>query len=281
MSRKYTLEIVRSAFEERDYTLLDNEYIDGSKKLTYICNKYADRGHQHIDFYHFLSGQGCAYCRKEKGNPKRISDDEIRKLCDAKEFEFVSSFADSGKTKVRFFCSKHKDKGIQTMSLQSLRRCKGCKYCAGKLRTTEDFVEIMATKNPNIEVLGQYTQTRNRIACKCKIHNYYWEPTANALLMGEGCPVCGRINSNKNSTKSHTQFVYELQRHNKNIIPLEEYKKAKEKIKFRCAICGHKWVATPDSIFTSKYGCPECVKEINTNRQTKTNEVFLARTRCY
>ena len=276
MNKKYTIDDVRNAFLERGYTLLSDSYTRGDIKLEFICNKHKDMGIQRIDFHHFLHRrQGCIYCSKEKPNKKRISDDELQKMCEQKSFQFIDSFTKNGQTNIHIICNNHIDKGIQSISLASLKQCKGCKYCSGKLRTTEDFKKIIQNIHPNIEILGEYTKAQNRIKCNCLIHNHIWNPTANALLNGEGCPICGKEKGRINSIKTNKQFTDELLIHNPNIYPIEEYKTAKEKIKFGCKICDYQWHSTPDQMLHAKYGCPRCAQNAVTLGQIKTNEEFL------
>ena len=44
-----------------------------------------------------------------------------------------------------------------------------------------------------------------------------------------------------------------------SILQLEEYKKKKKKILFKCLKCGKEWMATPDNILQYK-GCPNCLQ---------------------
>ena len=62
----------------------------------------------------------------------------------------------------------------------------------GKRKTHEEFVAEVAKVNPNIEIIGQYTKSTNRIACKCNIDGFEWNPEAAALVRkkSNGCPVC-------------------------------------------------------------------------------------------
>lgn len=68
----------------------------------------------------------------------------------------------------------------------------GCLKCY-RLRQF-DSQEIFQTKvakiNPNVEILGAYKGRKNRIETKCKICGHIWNPLANNLAQGKGCPNC-------------------------------------------------------------------------------------------
>lgn len=57
-------------------------------------------------------------------------------------------------------------------------------------KTHEEFIAEMAIVNPNIEIIGTYTKSTERI--KCKLDGYEWNPIAAELLRGRGCSVCSR-----------------------------------------------------------------------------------------
>ena len=59
-------------------------------------------------------------------------------------------------------------------------------------KTHEEFVLEMKKVNPNIEIVGKYKTTNDKITCKCSIHNYFWESYPYHLLSGHGCVKCGR-----------------------------------------------------------------------------------------
>ncbi|WP_206459459.1 hypothetical protein [Anaerovorax sp. IOR16] len=123
--------------------------------------------------------------------------------------------------------------------------------------------------------MGEYIDAKTPILCLCNIHNYKWEPTPNSLLCGQGCPICGQIISNINSTKTHDKFLRELSIINKNIEPLEEYLGVFIKMKVKCKICENIWYTTPNSLLHGKSGCSECNKIKSYNAQVKSNETFL------
>ena len=93
------------------------------------------------------------------------------------------------------YCKKHDIK--YQNPLKYLIKNNGCPMCTreiqskGKIYTTEMFKEIVALKNPHIEVLGEYTGQGCKILCKCLIHDIEFYPNSASLTQGKGgCPVC-------------------------------------------------------------------------------------------
>ena len=121
----------------------------------------------------------------------------------------------------------------------------------------EEFVNDVKCINPNITIIGTYTGILNRIKCKCNTCGYIWEPIANNVKHGCGCPICFR----KKRRKSHDDFVKEIMSINKDIQIIGEYISSKHKVKTRCMICGCEWDANP-SMLLSGHGCPSCAKNL-------------------
>lgn len=86
----------------------------------------------------------------------------------------------------------------------------GCAKCAGvATKTTREFIEELSDINSFIEVIGEYNGNKEGIKCRCKIDNHIWNPSPNALLRGEGCPLC-------NSSKGEKKIAKYLQSNNIN-----------------------------------------------------------------
>lgn len=97
------------------------------------------------------------------------------------------------KTMLEIYCKKHDIK--YTHSLKNAIRHNGCPECKKEKGhspyTTDEFKEKVFTKNPHIEILGEYTKQGCHIPCRCKIHNVDFSPSPVTLLYGNGgCPIC-------------------------------------------------------------------------------------------
>ena len=119
-------------------------------------------------------------------------------------------------------------------------------------RTHEEYVNEVSTINPNIEVVGKYSGSLNKILHKCKIDGTEWFAQPNSILHGSGCPMCGG-----SKQKTHEEYVEEVYTINKNIEVIESYITARTKIKHRCKLDGCEWEAMPTNVLKGQ-GCPKC-----------------------
>ncbi len=66
-----------------------------------------------------------------------------------------------------------------------------CPICNKKYRyNTKSFKEKISIVNPFVEILGEYVSNAQRIKCKCKLCGHVWNPVADKLMQGRGCPEC-------------------------------------------------------------------------------------------
>ena len=59
-SRRLDFDFVKTEFEKRNYTLLDDKYQNSINKLNYICNSHTDKIQQ-ISYGKLQQGQGCYF----------------------------------------------------------------------------------------------------------------------------------------------------------------------------------------------------------------------------
>lgn len=142
-----------------------------------------------------------------------------------------------------------------------------------KRKTHNEFVDQMTIKNPNIIILGTYTNSQTKILCKCKIDDNEWLVTPSKLLEGRGCPECGKRTVSKKMSKSHDQFVKELSLINPNIEVLGKYINSSTKILVRCKIDGNEWLGIPGNLINGR-GCPKC-KSTNTSLRMRYTHEYV------
>ena len=136
----------------------------------------------------------------------------------------------------------------------------------GRRKTHEEFVRQLTEVNSDIKILGTYFDSREKIELECLICGQKWKTMPGHALQGKGCPECAR----NRITKTHEQFVEELNKINQNIICLDKYINMKTKIKFKCLTCKHIWQTTPSHVLRGQ-GCPECAL----GKTRKTNDEFV------
>ena len=110
----------------------------------------------------------------------------------------------------------------------------------------------------DIKILGEYTGWNQAVKSQCKICGNVWFPSANKLLLGQGCPICSQKRIAQKFRKTNNQFLEDLKNKNLAIVNIEPYKGAHATIKFKCLKCGNTWKATPDRILREGSGCIAC-----------------------
>lgn len=142
----------------------------------------------------------------------------------------------------------------------------------GKMKTHEEYISEVAKINPNIEVIDKYINARTSILHRCLIDGNEWYAKPDNILHGKGCPICGRLKTIYGTTKTHEQYIIDVERVNPNIEVLGEYKTAHTKILHKCKIDGYEWMVTPNDILNG-YGCPLCGGHMKMNTAVFKNKI--------
>ena len=152
-------------------------------------------------------------------------------------------------------------------------------YAACHYNAHEKFINELADKFPNIEVLEEYKGTNIPIEVNDKTCTHpSWKARPHTLLKGNGCPLCGRDVSAKKRTRTHKEFEEEMSQINPSIEIIGKYVKVTEHLEVRCKKCGHTWKPLCYSLLSGK-GCPHCTAvEASQKRKnklaSKTTEQF-------
>lgn len=138
----------------------------------------------------------------------------------------------------------------------------GCPYCAGTVgKTTEQFVDEMSVKNPNVKILGKYRNSKSKIETQCLRCDYIWMPTPNTLLKGEGCPKCSGL-----MRKTQDEFVQEMAEKHPTITVIGEYINNRTKVKCFCNKCKTYFFSAPHTMLSNGNGCSNCTTSRGENR---------------
>lgn len=102
----------------------------------------------------------------------------------------------------------------------------GCPKCyhkklgSLKRKTHENFVKEFQNKISDIEILGTYKTSKEKLEFKCKRCENIWEATPNMILRGSGCPRC-------NQSKGERTIEKKLQDRNIEYIPQYKFSDCK------------------------------------------------------
>lgn len=141
-------------------------------------------------------------------------------------------------------------------------------------KTHNDYVYELSVKNPNIEVVDNYIDTRTPIQHYCKKHKIYWNISPSSALKGSGCSECGKEKISAKHRKTHEQYVREVVEVNSDIEVVGEYKNSNIPILHRCKIHNITWNAYPNNILKG-CGCCMCGNNVKKTHDEYVSEVSI------
>lgn len=105
------------------------------------------------------------------------------------------------------------------------------------------------------------------INLSCRIHGPY-NQKAHGHLSGRGCPVCGKLKSDKSRTNTTEEFIRRSKKHFGDHLDYSKtvYNGPNEKIVITCPKHGDMEMIARDHFFSmksNKYGCRECTAEFH------------------
>lgn len=144
-----------------------------------------------------------------------------------------------------------------------------------KKKTRKEYIDEIAIKNPDVELVGDYIDANTKTKFRCKIHNEIWESTPSRVLYGHGCSKCHSERISKNKTFTNEDYLELLASCNLDIIPLEPYVTMKTPILHQCLKHNIIWSVSPDSILHG-HGCKQCGNEIIALKNSRTHDEYIA-----
>lgn len=144
----------------------------------------------------------------------------------------------------------------------------GCPRCAGKGRTTEQFIEELTSVHGELYDYSKvvFTTVNAKIKIICKVHGEF-EQLASGHLSGKGCAKCG--GTSKSDTDSFISKATEVHG-NRYDYSNSIYTLATNPITIICNIHGS--FSQQASVHLSGCGCPKCGK-------SSTTESFIEKAR--
>ena len=204
---KYKFADAKQILEDKGYKVLSTGLNSISEKIDYICLKHKDKGVQHIDIYHIMSGRGCYYCGREKteeGRKAKIDEEYDKRLCEQHGFEYVNTIIENHIVWIEIICPKHRYVGIQRIKKGNLKRetTHACVYCIGrKVHPLDSFgnkhiesVELWSDKNTRTPY--DYSPSSNSkvwFKCENSLHKDYFRSINDIHRRGFRCPECAKL----------------------------------------------------------------------------------------
>lgn len=189
----------------------------------------------------------------------KITIDDIRERFERLDCELVSTEYTDSKSKYKFICNKHKEKGIQETYLRSLSRGQCCHYCgkersANSRRVSDGELRLITENAGFIFIRSELINGSRHIFYKCKKH---LEKGEQHTLVGNmrgskgNCPYC------LNRCRTTDDFKNEIKKIHPNIEIIGEYISVNKNIKCRCLLDGYEWNANPKNLLNGE-GCKKC-----------------------
>lgn len=212
------------------------------------------------------SKTGCIQCfnKNKRGKSRTMTHEQyVEKLSSVNSnITTVGTYIDT-KHKIKVRCEVCGNEWDANSA--DLLKGHGCAKCYDKRRGQtlltkhDDFIERMSIINPNVEILGQYTRSKDKIKWRCKLCNQeHYDTTAGALLMGQGCKDCSFKAAVWMTT---SEFIKQLENRGSDWIVLGEYYRHKVPINCECKKCGYQTKIKPSALMKNKR-CPCCTNQI-------------------
>lgn len=137
----------------------------------------------------------------------------------------------------------------------------GCPVCGEKSRRNKKrktnlvFTKEALIKNPEVEILEEYVDSKTKILCSCKL-GHTWKAFPSNILKGHGCPICaGRFRYTHEDFMEKFNYLDDSSEYE----VLSEYMGSQEKLIFKHKVCNNEFKMTPNN-FLRGQRCPYCLK---------------------
>lgn len=174
-------------------------------------------------------------------------------------YELISDFI-SMQTKAELKCLKCNN--IRRVSPIKLSD-HDCPYCTGKNWSHDRFIyELNKIHGDKFNTLNKYRNSHYKIRIQCNECKFEWSVMPHHIINSKsGCPACASKKRGYSQRLTNEEFLTKMKRwHADDILVIDKYTTAKNKIQFKCNKCGHIWISLPNG-----HGCPSCTKSYAEN----------------
>ena len=168
------------------------------------------------------------------------------------------------------------------------RKCFNLMLASSRQKTHEQFLQELSTSHPDIIVSGVYRGKNHKIEWICRKCGEKQLSLPSNLLKPSKTPFCKKCSTQLKSSRIESKpdgnaysiselnakrFYEAVSNREHPPILLDEYKGVREKIRFKCTVCGNIWATRPNDFILSKHPCPKCAARSHTVK----NEDFIKR----
>jgi DNA-directed RNA polymerase subunit RPC12/RpoP len=248
---KITYETIIELCKIKNWTCLDNEYVNANKTMNWECNEC---NFVWSSNYNNTRKRNCSRCTK---GSSKYSLDEVKKIADNKGFILLDNEYKRSDVQMNWKCKDCDYEWKTSFSNINREKTKNCPKCNNHISkyTFEEVKNIVAQKN--LECLSNHYQTSNHtMEWKCLKCNRIWNTSFRSILQSVG--GCIKCTFDK-TMKLSLDYVKEHIKDKSFICLSQKYINVSEKMLWKCNICSNEWNAHFHHIKDSNSGCPNCV----------------------
>ena len=259
MSRKYTIEEVRSFFAEDGFTLLSNVYKNNKQRLDYMCQA-EHKLRISLSEWNRRKVKICPVCNKYN----RLSIDFIRSEMYKEGYILLSSNYKNNKQKLEYLCPKGHRYRISWDMFRSGQRCP---YCNGRSPITIDDVRKSFESEGYKLLTTKYINNKQKLEFICPSgHRYNITWSSWSGKKKHRCLICS------GNYKNDTSFVEKTLK-NDGYVLVSRYIRARSKMHLVCPN-GHDYYVSWDNWSSKGRRCPKC-NNVGTSKQEQDFAVFI------
>ena len=243
MSKRLTIEFIRSEFEKEGYTLLSNTY-KYSVKLEYICLKE----HKHSIFWNnWYKGYRCPYCAGQ-GKP---TIEFIKEQFEKEGYRLLTVIYTNNHTKLEYICPEGHRHSVGWSSWQIGQRCP---YCNGNAKLNIEFIRAEFKKEGYQLLTTVYEGGHQKLDYICPKGHEGTTRWGN-WQQGKRCLKCS------GNFKKTIQWVLNVMQNEGYTLLSTVYKNAHSKLYVKCPK-GHCYYTTWHNWATGRR-CPICPSKVS------------------
>jgi len=186
-----------------------------------------------------------------------------------KNFTLVSEEVINATEDLIWFCPIH---GNFNTTWNEVKNDNGCSDC-GRIKSAEsrrnsfDYVNSKFEENDLVLMTDTYINNEENLPFICNKHkeNGIQYISFGNLITGRDCKICSKERVIKNQTKSHEQFLQEVNNiHGDKYIVIGQYVGCKDHIEVYCNKCKESFWIAPSHLLEG-HGCSNCNKSLGEN----------------
>lgn len=196
--------LVRKAFEDAGYKLLEEAYHDNVTRMSCVCPE----GHRiTCSWASFKKGGRCVKCAKiQQGKTRKLNTSAKAKFAfETEGYQLLDEYTNAH-TLMRFICHQGHQHQTSWTNFQSGKRCP---YCSNSAPVTQERIQN-SFEIEGYTLLDQYTQKKKRLRFICPLGHKYSISWDN-WNTGYRCAICsGSVITRKKVKEAFERENYQL-----------------------------------------------------------------------